>query len=293
MRIVSFLPAATEMACALGLEDAVVGVSRECDYPPSIRSKPVVVHSAVSLSTLTPNEIDRVVRQTLHETGTLYAVDEKLLRSLAPDLILTQELCQVCAPSGNDITKFLASLERPPEVLYFSPHTLDEVDDNLRALGDATGRRSQADAIIAANQARLADIEARLAPVTERPTVFFAEWVDPLYCAGHWVPEMIELAGGIPLLARRGGDSVRVLHEDVVEARPDVIIVAPCGYSAEAAAEQAALLGLPAQRVFAVDANAFFARPGPRLVDGVELLAHLLHPELVEWQAEARARKLA
>ncbi len=293
MRIVSFLPAATEMACALGLEDAIVGVSRECDYPPSIRSKPVVVHSAVSLSALTPNEIDRVVRQTLHETGTLYAVDEGLLRSLAPDLILTQELCQVCAPSGNDITKFIASLERRPEVLYFSPHTLEDVDDNLRALGDATGRRAQADAIIAANRGRLADPEARLATVTQRPTVFFAEWVDPLYCAGHWVPEMIERAGGIPVLAKPGADSVRVVREEVIAARPDVIVVGPCGFSAESAAEQASLLGLPARRVFAVDANAFFPRPGPRLVDGVELLAHLLHPDLVDWGDEAEARKLA
>jgi len=293
MRIVSFLPAATEMACALGLEDAIVGVSRECDFPPTIRSKPVVVHSALSLATLTPNEIDRVVRQTLHETGTLYAVDEEMLRSLAPDLIVAQELCQVCAPSGNDITNFIASLEHRPDVLFLSPHTLDDVDDNLRTLGDATGRRHEADAIIATNQAKLADIDARLASVTERPTVFFAEWIDPLYCAGHWVPEMIERAGGIPLLAKRGGESVRVQREDVVAARPDVIIVAPCGFSAESAAEQASLLGLPAQRVFAVDANAFFARPGPRLVDGVELLAHLLHPDLVEWENTGEARKLA
>lgn len=293
MRIVSFLPAATEMACALGLEDAIVGISRECDYPSSIRSKPVVVHSALSLATLTPNEIDRVVRQTLHETGTLYAVDEAMLRTLDPELILTQDLCQVCAPSGNDITRFLASLERQPEVVYLSPHTLDDVDDNLRTLGDATGRRAFADAIIAANRERLAEIERRLAPVSERPTVFFAEWVDPLYCAGHWVPEMIERAGGVPLVARRGGHSVRVTREDVIAARPDVIIVAPCGFSAESAADQAATLGLPAQRVFAVDANAYFARPGPRLVEGVELLAHLLHPDLVPWDVSSDARQLS
>jgi iron complex transport system substrate-binding protein len=293
MRIVSFLPAATEMACALGLEDSIVGISRECDYPTSIRTKPVVVHSAVSLATLTPNEIDRVVRQTLHETGTLYAVDEALLRTLEPDLILTQDLCQVCAPSGNDITRFLASLERQPEVLYLSPHTLDDVDANLRAIGDATGRRAEADAIIAVNRERLADLEMRLSAISERPTVFFAEWVDPLYCAGHWVPEMIERAGGIPLIARPGEDSVRVTRADVIAARPDVIVVAPCGFSAESAADQAAALGLPAQRVFAVDANSYFARPGPRLVDGVALLAHLLHPDIVRWETDTEARQLA
>ena len=282
MRIVSFLPAATEMACALGLEDAIVGVSAECDYPASVRGKPVVVHSALSLATMRPSEIDDSVRRTLHETGTLYAVDEELLRALEPDLLLTQDLCQVCAPSGNDIARLIGSLERRPEVLYLTPHTLDDVDDNLRTLGDATGRRHEADALIATNAARLADVAACVANVDERPTVFFAEWVDPLYCGGHWVPEMIERAGGVPLLARRGADSVRVTRDDVIAARPKIIIVAPCGFDAEAAAKQATTLDLPAKRVFAVDANAYFARPGPRLIDGVELLAQLLHPELVE-----------
>jgi iron complex transport system substrate-binding protein len=281
MRIVSFRPAATEMACALGLEDAIVGVSAECDFPASVRNKPVVVHSALSVAAMTPGEIDDAVRRTLHEAGTLYAVDESLLRSLEPDLILTQDLCQVCAPSGNDISRFIGALPRRPEVLYLTPHTLDDVDDNLRALGDATGRRTVADALIAANRARLDALAARVANVDERPTVFFAEWVDPLYCAGHWVPEMIERAGGIPLLASRGGDSVRVTRDDVIAAHPDVIIVAPCGFDAEAAAKQATVLDLPAKRVFAVDANAYFARPGPRLIDGVELLAQLLHGDVI------------
>lgn len=282
MRIVSFLPAATEMACALGLEESIVGISAECDYPASVRGKPVVVHSALSLASMTPSEIDDAVRRTIHETGTLYAVDETLLRRLEPDLILTQDLCQVCAPSGNDITRVIASLERKPDVAYFTPHSLADVDDNLRALGDATGMRARAEAVIASNHARIERVEERVAEVEMHPTVFVAEWVDPLYCAGHWVPEMIEIAGGIPVLARRGGDSVRVTREDVIAAQPDVIIVAPCGFDATAAAQQAETLDLPAKRVLAVDANAYFARPGPRLVDGVELLATLLHPELVE-----------
>jgi iron complex transport system substrate-binding protein len=277
MRIVSFLPAATEMACALGLEESIVGISAECDYPSAVHGKPVVVHSALSLAMMTPSEIDDAVRRTLHETGTLYAVNEALLRSLAPDLILTQDLCQVCAPSGNEITRLIASLERPPRVLYFTPHTLADVDDNLRALGDATGRRAQADALIASSHARIESVEARVADVDEHVTVFFAEWVDPIYCAGHWVPEMIQIAGGIPLLARPGGDSVRVTRDQVIAANPDVVIVAPCGYDAEAAARQSSLLDIPAERVFTVDANACFARPGPRLIDGIELLANLLH----------------
>ena len=280
MRIVSFLPAATEMACALGLEEAIVGRSAECDYPASLQSKPVVVHSALSLATMTPGEIDDAVRHTLHETGTLYAVHEELLRDLQPDLILTQDLCQVCAPSGNDITRVIGSLARKPDVLYFTPHSLADVDDNLRALGDATGRRARADAIIAANQARIERVEARAAEADEHPTVFFAEWVDPIYCAGHWVPEMIQIAGGIPLLVRPGGDSVRVTRDEVIAVKPDVIIVAPCGFDAQGAAKQAATLDLHAPRVFTVDANAYFARPGPRLIDGIELLADLLHPSM-------------
>jgi iron complex transport system substrate-binding protein len=292
MRIVSFLPAATEMACALGLEDAIVGISADCDYPASVRNKPIVVHSALSLSRMTPSEIDEAVRRTLHETGTLYAVDEDLFRTLDPDVILAQDLCQVCAPSGNDITRLLGSLERKPHVLYFTPHTLDDISDNLRALGDVTGRRAEADTLIASNRARLAAVEARVAEADEHPTVFFAEWVDPLYCAGHWVPEMIECAGGIPLLAKRGGDSVRVTRDEVIAAHPDVVIVAPCGFDAEAAAKQATSLDLPAKRVFAVDANAYFARPGPRLMDGIELLAQLLHPELAERSAKREVHRV-
>lgn len=277
MRIVSFLPAATEMACALGLEHEIVGVSHECDHPPSMKSKPVVVHNALALAALAPGEIDVAVSETLRDGRSLYAVDEALLRSLEPDLILTQDLCQVCAPSGNEITRLLASLARKPDVLYFTPRALADVDDNLLALGEATGRRAEAASIVAENRRRLSAIGDRVSRIDHRPRVFFAEWVDPLYCAGHWVPEMIERAGGIPLLARPGGDSVRVSRDEAITARPDVVIVAPCGYSLAAACEQASLVAVPAPRVCAVDANSFFARPGPRLIAGIELLVELLH----------------
>lgn len=283
MRIVSFLPAATEMACALGLGDDIAGVSHECDYPHVMRGKPVVVHNAVALATLSPSAIDSAVSETLRDSGTLYAVDEQLLRALEPELILTQDLCQVCAPSGNEITRLLASLETKPDVLYFTPRTLADVDANLLTLGDATGRRRDAEAIVESNRRRLDAVADRVSRVADRPTVFFAEWTDPLYCAGHWVPEMIERAGGVPLLARPGGDSVRVSRDEAIAAKPDVVIVAPCGFALDAAVEQASLVGVNAKRIFAVDANAYFARPGPRLIDGVELLAHLLHPNLVDW----------
>jgi iron complex transport system substrate-binding protein len=281
-RIASFLPAATEMACALGLEPLLVGVSHECDHPASVREKPVVVRNAVEFAALGPSEIDAEVSARLEAGESLYAVDETLMRALEPDLILTQDLCQVCAPSGNDITRLLFSLERKPDVLYFTPRTLADVDDDLRRLGDATGRRAEADALILKNRRRLDAVERRIAKIDKRPRVFFAEWVDPVYCAGHWVPEMIERAGGEPVLACPGEDSVRVSREEVMAAKPDVLIVAPCGYSLSGAISQAGRLGLTASRMYAVDANAYFARPGPRLVDGVELLAHLLHPDVAE-----------
>jgi iron complex transport system substrate-binding protein len=284
-RIVSFLPAATEMACALGLEMQLVGVSHECDFPPSVRAQPVVVHPALELASLGPDGIDAAVAQRIRSSESLYAVDEALLRSLDADLILTQDLCQVCAPSGNDVTRVLASLERAPDVLYFTPKSLDDVWDNLRALGEATGTRGAADAIIRDAKRRLDAVTTRVAQSPTRPRVFFAEWVDPVYCGGHWIPEMIEIAGGIDPLARRGQDSVRVAWDDVVASAPEVIIVAPCGYSKAEAEKQIGVLSrrsgwdaLPAVqlgRVYAVDANAYFARPGPRLVDGVELLERL------------------
>jgi iron complex transport system substrate-binding protein len=286
------------MACALGLEPQLVGVTHECDYPMSVRAKPVVVHAALALASLAPGEIDGAVAARLRDGESLYAVDEALLRALDPDVILAQDLCQVCAPSGNDVTRLIASLERQPDVLYFTPRTLDDVWDNLRALGDATRTRARADAIVREATDRLDAVATRIAG-TQPVRVFFAEWVDPLFCGGHWIAEMIEAAGGNDSLARRGADSVRVSWDDVVAAAPEVIIVAPCGYSLADAERQVPLLArrpgwedLPAVRsgrVYAVDANAYYARPGPRLVDGIELLAHLLHPTRVAWNGRPDA----
>lgn len=290
-RIVSFLPAATEMVYALGLDDRLIGISHECDFPQVAKQKPTVVRPSLELAALAPREIDDAVVRQLHSGASMYAVDEALLRGLAPELILTQDLCQVCAPSGNEITRLLVSLDTRPDVLYFTPKTLADVWSDLRTLGDRTGTRDRAERIIANGEQRIAAVVERVSRATDRPRVFFAEWVDPIYCAGHWIPEMIQLAGGIDPLARPGGESVRVEWSDVIASAPDVVIVAPCGFSAEAAAEQIPLLAqrsgwddLPAVRngrVYPVDANAFFARPGPRLVDGIELLARLLHPDVI------------
>jgi iron complex transport system substrate-binding protein len=274
-RIVSFLPAATEIACALGLEDSIVGVSHECDYPPSIKSKPVVVRDALSLAALSPREIDETVSAAVHADASMYAVDEQLLRDLAPDLILTQDLCQVCAPSGNEITRLIASLDPKPSVLYMTPRCLADVEECIFDLA-AKLDLPQAQIVVDDMRRRLKEIEWRVANNPRKPKVFFAEWVDPIYCAGHWVPEQIRIAGGEPVVARPGGDSVRVTRDEIIAAAPEIVIVGPCGYSLAEAKKQAALLDIPGARIVAVDANSYFARPGPRLVDGVELLADII-----------------
>jgi len=286
VRIVSFLPAATEMACALGLDDQLVGVSHECDFPSSVRGLPVVVRNAIRLEGLSPREIDDAVRRRLHDGGSLYEVDEVLLADLAPDLILTQDLCQVCAPSGNEVAEALRALASRPDILWFTPRTLADIDANLRSLGVATDRVECAERVIATGHARLRAIEERATSLGRRPRVFVAEWLEPIYASGHWVPEMVACAGGTDSVGRVGAESVRVAFEDVAAWDPDVVVVAPCGYGLDEASRQArALATMPgwrdlaavrAGRVAAVDANAYVARPGPRIIDGVEQLARII-----------------
>lgn len=298
LRIISFLPAATEMVCALGLADALVGISHECDYPPEVRSKPVVVRPAIPFDGLSQREIDEAFSRRLREGMSLYEVDEIRLGELAPDLILTQDLCQVCAPSGNEITKVVKSLPENPRILSLTPKSLEGIFENLREIGHATDRLRDAEALIARSRARL-DRVATATRHTTRPRVFCMEWLDPVYCSGHWVPEMVELAGGVDSLGRKGADSVRLPWEEVRQWAPEVLIVMPCGYRLDKVVELTSQLfanpgwsELPAVRngrVHAVDANAYFARPGPRVVEGTELLAHLIHPELFPWNGPANA----
>ncbi len=298
-RIVSFLPSATEIACALGLSDQLVGITHECDYPADVRGKPIVVRNALPIEEMSQPEVDAAVRQRLHDGLSLYQVDEELLRELAPDLILTQDLCQVCAPSGNEVSQALNLLPRKPEILWLTPKSLDEVIANVRDLGAATDRSVEAERLISEGRERLEKIEAVTRKVANRPRVFCMEWLDPVYCGGHWVPEMVKIAGGIDELAREREDSVRIEWGDVLKWQPEVLIVTPCGYDLARVVEESQKLptypgwsNLPAVqngRVYAVDANSYFARPGPRVVDGTELLAHLIHPELFEWNGPETA----
>ena len=271
-QIVSFLPSATEIACALGLTDQLVGITHECDYPVEIEGKPVVVRSALPIETMNQREIDVAVAERMRAGHSLYQVDEKLLQELAPDLILTQDLCQVCAPSGTEVSQALNLLPKKPRILWLTPNSLEQIFANVRELGEATGRAKEAEELIATGRARLEKIAAVTSRLSHRPRVFCMEWLDPVYCSGHWVPEMVRIAGGVDALSREGEDSVRIPWDDVVEWAPEVLIITPCGFNLEKVIEQAQQLftypgwsDLPAVRegrVYAVDANSYFARPG-------------------------------
>lgn len=282
-RIVSFLPAGTEIVYAVGAGELLVGRSHECDYPADALALPIVSKPALELGGLSQQQIDAAVGERLRSGASLYMVDEILLRELAPDLVLTQDLCQVCAPSGTELTRALNELPSKPNVLWLTPKTLGEIEENILAVGAATDRKEVATSLIAHNRTRMAAVSEAVADVPRRRVVFL-EWTDPLFCAGHWVPGMITLAGGEDPLGQPGADSVRMTWDDVRDAKPEMIIVAPCGYGLEKAAELARKIpAVEGATVYAVDANAYFARPGPRVAEGVELLGHIMHPARCPW----------
>jgi iron complex transport system substrate-binding protein len=288
-RIVSLLPAATEIAAVLGLMEEVVGVSHECDFPKEANERPRVTHCPIHQSGLTSGEVDEWVRRTLREKGTIYTIDEPLLRELRPDVILTQKLCDVCAVGYATVARLAATLPGPPRVVNLEPSSLTEIFENIRSVAQVCGVSDRAEGVLAGLSARVETVRRRAAQIDQRPRCFLVEWVDPLFCAGHWGPELVEIAGGSDLLGRKHERSVQISWEQVVEAQPEVMVLALCGYDVERARRDFGLLRtypgselLPAARnarVYAVDASALFARPGPRIVDSLELLAGILHPE--------------
>jgi len=281
MRIVSLLPSTTEILFAIGAGDDVVGVTFECDYPPEARDRRIVSTSALPEG-LTPAEIDAYVAGAMARGEDLYHLSADALAGLDADLVVTQDLCAVCAVDVSVVDDALAHLGCSAEVLTIDPHTLDEVLASIQTLGKATGHGSEAAALVADQRERLAAVRARVAG-RARPRVMLLEWTDPPFAPGHWVPEMIEAAGGEPLLGAAGEKSRRVTWEAIHAADPHVVVAAPCGYDLAGATaladELVASARLPAGvPVHPVDANAAWARPGTRLVDGVEELATLLHP---------------
>jgi iron complex transport system substrate-binding protein len=275
VRICSLLPAATEIVGALGLTAQLVGRSHECDWPPEVRDLPVVTASRVDTSDLSGLEVDAAVREALTDGRALYAIDEGLVDELGPDLVITQDTCAVCAVSSDEVRLCGISAE----VLSLDARTIAEIEDTVVVLGRRLGVPEAGRAVAEDMRARLTTVGEAVESL-ERPPVFVAEWLDPPFAAGHWVPEMVELAGGAEVLGRPGEPSFRTTWESIAAAAPELVVVAPCGYEAERGAAEARCMRLPARAV-AVDANAYYSRPAPRIADGVAQLAHLLHPAAV------------
>jgi iron complex transport system substrate-binding protein len=285
MRIVSLVPHATELLFALGLGDDVVAVTHECDHPARALELPRVTRDRLPQG-LSAGEIDAAVRASVAGEGTIYELDTDLLHELEPDLIVTQELCPVCAVTYDEVVKEAEHISSCPKVIALDPKTIGETMGDIRTVAAATGSRDAALDLVARQRARIDGVRVAVKGA-ERPTVAAIEWFDPVFTAGHWTPQLIELAGGIDVLGFAGEHSEQTTWEVVAAAQPEVVVCMPCGYDAQRSwqeAEQfaAELRTVGAKRVVAVDAAAYFSRPGPRLVDGLELLGHLLHPELVE-----------
>ena len=288
MRIVSLLPAATEIADALGLMDQVVGVSHECDFPEQACHRPRVTRCPIHGAGLTSVEVDDWVGRALHEKGTIYTIDEPLLRELRPDVILTQRLCDVCAVGYGTVAKLAETLPRKPRLVNLEPTSLSDIFDDVRRVAAACVVHERADKVIGSLSERVENVRERAARISNRPRCFLMEWVDPPFCSGHWGPELIEIAGSHDPLGRKHQPSAQIEWQRVLEARLDVIVLALCGYNIDRARRDYELLtrypgfdSIPAvikNQVYLVDASSYFARPGPRIVDSLEILAGILHP---------------
>lgn len=289
-RIVSLLPSATEIVCALGLEESLVGVTHECDFPPSVVGKPVLTSSRISHERMSSAEIDHAVRSQLDGHGSIYNLDEKLLAELKPDLVITQELCEVCAVSYQTVLQAARLIESDARVVSLEPHNLQDIFANIRTVGELAGAAAEA-AALARDLAVQLDAQAvLLTEVESRPHTLVLEWLEPPFAPGHWVPEQVAFAGGEASFGNAGGKSRTTTAEEIREYAPEVVVLAPCGYYKEEtlrALERARLPRgwgeLPAVRegrVWALDATSYFSRPGPRVVEGAEILLKVIHPEL-------------
>ncbi len=282
MRLVSLLPSATEIVYALGLGDDLAGVTFECDEPPAARSEKAIVVGGLDTSGMTPGDIDAYVRSQLASGQDLYTLHAQALAELAPDLIVTQDLCRVCALPSGQVSDALNYLGCHADVLTLDPHSLDEVLDSILLVGQRAGAAERGTRLVAELRARLARTAASVAGLS-KPTVAVLEWVDPPFTAGHWVPDLVTAAGGQPVTAEAGAPSVQTSWAAIAAAAPDLVVVAPCGYHLPGAIEQAQFVtrALPDVPVWAIDADGIVVRPGPRLVNGVEALAAILHPQAV------------
>jgi iron complex transport system substrate-binding protein len=290
MRIVSLLPSATEIVAALGVTDQLVGISHSCDCPPEISGKPVLTRSSLLPKSLGSPEIDALIAQRVSEGRSVYELDREALAALDPDLILTQELCDVCAVGYRDVTLAIRELRRKPEVLSLDPRFLGDVLRDIQRVAVAAGIPERATPLVSGLRRRIESVAERAKKAESRPRVACLEWLEPLYTAGHWVPELVELAGGRDLLAAKGEPSRKISWAQVMKAQPDVLVLMPCGFDVTRTLKELYLVtGRPgwddlpavkAGKAYAVNGHAYYNRPGPRLIDGLEILAYLIHPEL-------------
>lgn len=293
MRIISLLPSATEIVFALGLGDQLVGVSHECDYPAEARTKRVVTRATNDFSRLGSRAIHERVRHAIHGGGSLYALDEEAVAELRPDLVLTQELCEVCAVGYREVQAAVRALDGPPAILSLEPTSIEGIFNTIMAVGSMAGVERRALRLVRSLRSRLEEIDrtvaARRAEGIAAPRVVALEWLDPPFAAGHWVPEQVRRAGGREVLGREGERSVRTTWRAVEKARPEMLVLMPCGYHLrDALAEWRRLrrppfwediLAVKKRQVFVVDGSAYFSRPGPRIVDGIAMLAEIFDPD--------------
>ncbi len=290
LKIASLLPSATEIVCALGLEENLVGVTHECDFPAGVENKPHLTASRISHQTMSSAEIDHAVRSQLDGHGSIYDLDTELLQKLKPDLIITQELCDVCAVSYKIVQKAAKIHAAAAQVVSLEPNTIDDIFENIKTVGELCGVSDKADEVVRNLENRLAEIRQKTEKIEQSPRVFMLEWLEPPFAPGHWTPEQVEIAGGNCLLGEAGEKSVTTTYREIIESKPEVLVLIPCGYYTEDILRQlpntqfpAGFSAIPAfqnDEIWALDATSYFSRPAPRVVDGVEILAKIFHPEI-------------
>jgi ABC-type Fe3+-hydroxamate transport system, periplasmic component len=305
LRIASLLPSATEIVCALGLESNLVGVTHECDYPATVAEKPFLTSSRISHETMTSAEIDHAVRRQLDGHGSIYNLNEKLLEELKPDLIITQELCEVCAVSYKTVEKAARMYAADAQVVSLEPNTIGDIFDNIKLVGELCGVPERAEKVVGELQKRLDALREKIEVCENenRKSVFMLEWLEPPFAPGHWVPEQVEAAGGVPLLGKPGEKSFTISYEEIIESKPEVMVLIPCGYYAADVLRQlpktvfpkdfAKIPAIENGEVWMMDATSYFSRPAPRVVKGAEILAKIFHPEIFGEPSENEAVRVS
>jgi len=302
LRIASLLPSTTEILCALDLEENIVSITHECDFPESVQNKPHLTSSRISHETMSSAEIDHAVRSQLDGHGSIYDLNAKLLAELKPDLILTQELCEVCAVSYKTVQKAAKMFVADAKVVSLEPNTIGDIFENIKTVGELCDAREKAETVVANLENRLFKVRERTENLKKRPRVFMLEWLDPPFAPGHWTPEQVEIAGGHCLLGKTGEKSQTTTYERIFDEKPEILVLIPCGYYTKDIIRQLVQTKFPSNwrdlaavkndNVWAMDASAYFSRPAPRVVDGTEILAKIFHPDIFGEPSEVEAARV-